>query len=266
MNPAEKGARHLLRLTLLIGVAPLLLILLGAVGTKLGLWGWRFGFGQLTVGWGSGIAALGLFTGLTAFYVALFAGFRRLWPLALISLLIPVIVMAGFLGLRSTAKRFPGHDIATNWTPPLAFSEQVMRIRGPQANPVHADPRSVWRNPETENWMDRRAEAVNAGICPGAKPARLTGDRAQAYARVKQTMTGQGLQILAEDPAAGRIDAVHESFWFEFKDDVTARIAPDGNGWRVDVRSVSRVGGSDLGANCGRVVNLVKALEGSTAG
>jgi fatty-acyl-CoA synthase len=260
MNPAHKGARHLLRLTALVGVLPLLLIAAGAVGTKLGLWGWRFGFGQLTVGWGSGLAALGLFTGLLALYVAAFGGFRRLWPLALVSLLVPVVVMAGFAGLRSTAKRFPGHDIATNWSPALAFSDRVMAARGPKANPVHLDPRSVWNNKAVENWTDRRAEVVNAEICPTARPARMGADRAQAYAKLKRVMAEQGLQILAEDPAAGRVEGVATTFWFEFKDDVVGQLRQEGGVWLADLRSVSRVGGSDLGANCGRVSELSEAL------
>jgi fatty-acyl-CoA synthase len=221
-----------------------------------------FGFGKLTVGWGSGVAFLGVFTGLLAFYVAAFAGFRRLWPLAAISLLIPLVLAGGFMSLRATAKRFPGHDIATNWEPPLMFSPRVMALRGDAANPVHGDPRSVFGNKEAENWIDRRAEVVNAPICPGAKAVRLAGDRTQAYARVKSAMTEAGLDISSEDPAAGRIEAVAESFWFEFKDDVAAQLTPADGGWRVDLRSVSRVGRSDLGANCNRVTKLAESLAG----
>ena len=262
MNPAYKGARHLLRLTVLLGLAPVLLIVVGAVGTKLGLWGWRFGFGALTVQGGSGFAFLGLIAGLAAFYVAAFAGFRRLWPLAAVSLLVPVLVIGGFASLKAKAKRFSGHDIATNWTPALMFSDRVMALRGPDANPVHADPRSVWNNKQTENWLDRRAEVINAGICPGAKPVRLSGERQAAYARVKAGLADQGLTLLAENPDAGAIDAVAESFWFGFKDDVAARMRPEGGGWIVDLRSVSRVGGSDLGANCARVTALSGAIAG----
>jgi len=262
MNPAYKGAQHLLRLTVLLGLAPVLLIVAGAVGTKLGLWGWRFGFGTLMVQGGSGFAFLGLIAGLAAFYVAAFAGFRRLWPLAAVSLLVPVLVIGGFASLKANAKRFPGHDIATNWTPALTFSDRVMALRGPDSNPVHADPRSVLNNKQTENWLDRRAEVINAGICPSAKPVRLDGERQAAYTRVKTALADQGLTILAENPDAGAIDAVAESFWFGFKDDVAARIRPEGGGWTVDLRSISRVGGSDLGANCARVTELSDAIAG----
>ena len=260
MNPSTKAARHLLRLTLLIAVLPLLLIGAGAIGTKLGLWGWKFGFGTLTVQWGSGLALAGIFVGLLALYTAAFAGFRRLWPMAVISLLIPVMVAWGFSSLKAQAARYPGHDVATSWQPPLAFSERVTALRRDASNPVHPDPRAVWGNEQVENWMDRRAHVINAKACPGAKATRLGGERAEVHAKVKAAMQAEGLEIVTDDPAAGRIEGVATSFWFEFKDDVAARITPDGGAWLVDFRSISRVGRSDLGANCARVTALAERL------
>ena len=70
----------------------------------------------------------------------------------------------------------------------------------------------------------------------------------------------EGLEIVTDDPAAGRIEGVATSFWFEFKDDVAARITRDGGAWSVDLRSISRVGRSDLGANCARVTALAERL------
>jgi fatty-acyl-CoA synthase len=249
-----------LRLTLLIAVLPLLFIAAGAAGTKLGLWDWKFGFGTLSVGWASGTAFVGIFAGLLALYVAAFAGFRRLWPLAVVSLVLPLGVISGFSALKAKAAQYPGHDIATSWIPPLAFSPKVMAMRGPDANPVHPDPRSVWRNKAVENWMDRRADVINAGICPGAKATRLGGEPAEVHAKVKAAMEGEGLEIVTDDVAGGRIEGVSTSFWYEFKDDVVARISRDGGAWLVDLRSVSRVGGSDLGANCERVTAIAEEL------
>ena len=47
--------------------------------------------------------------------------------------------------------------------------------------------------------------------------------------------------------------ATVESFWFGFRDDIVVRIRPAGTGSILDVRSTSRVGVSDLGANAKRV-------------
>ena len=53
--------------------------------------------------------------------------------------------------------------------------------------------------------------------------------------------------------AAGRIEATQKSFWYGFTDDVVVRIAQTPEGTRVDVRSKSRVGRSDLGQNAKRI-------------
>jgi uncharacterized protein (DUF1499 family) len=48
--------------------------------------------------------------------------------------------------------------------------------------------------------------------------------------------------------------------WFGFKDDVAIRISPAGAGSRVDMRSRSRVGRSDLGANARRIREFLARL------
>jgi uncharacterized protein (DUF1499 family) len=45
---------------------------------------------------------------------------------------------------------------------------------------------------------------------------------------------------------------VAETFWYGFKDDVVVRVARG----KIDFRSVSRVGLSDLGANAARIAKL----------
>jgi uncharacterized protein (DUF1499 family) len=63
-----------------------------------------------------------------------------------------------------------------------------------------------------------------------------------------------GWKIVDENQAEGRIEATATTRWFGFKDDIVIRIAPSaGNGSRVDIRSVSRVGRSDLGTNARRI-------------
>ena len=61
------------------------------------------------------------------------------------------------------------------------------------------------------------------------------------------------VSAVAADSAAGHIEATATTFWFGFKDDVVVRVTPDAAGSRVDVRSVSRVGRSDVGANARRI-------------
>jgi hypothetical protein len=46
-----------------------------------------------------------------------------------------------------------------------------------------------------------------------------------------------------------------------FRDDVVIRIAPLGQGTRIDMRSASRFGNHDLGANASRVRSLLEDLD-----
>ena len=62
-----------------------------------------------------------------------------------------------------------------------------------------------------------------------------------------------GWEIVAAVPQERRIEAVATTFWFGFKDDIVVRIRPAPGGSRIDVRSVSRVGRSDLGTNAKRI-------------
>ena len=68
--------------------------------------------------------------------------------------------------------------------------------------------------------------------------------------------------MVTDDPATGRLEAVATSFWYGFKDDLVARVAPEGSGARVDMRSVSRVGMSDIGQNCKRIAAVAATIQG----
>ena len=82
-----------------------------------------------------------------------------------------------------------------------------------------------------------------------------------AFERAKGAIEEAGWQIVREDPSAGRIEAVATTFWFGFKDDVVIRVAADGPGSRLDVRSKSRVGKGDLGTNAQRIRTYQRRLQ-----
>ena len=72
----------------------------------------------------------------------------------------------------------------------------------------------------------------------------------------------QGWEIVTEDAAARTLDATATTFWFGFKDDVAVRVRAQGAGSVIDVRSTSRVGLSDLGANAARIESYLTGVEG----
>jgi len=97
---------------------------------------------------------------------------------------------------------------------------------------------------------------------PDLRPLELALPPKQAFARALETVRAQGWQITALDESAGVIQAVAVTRWFGFKDDVAIRVTPAGAGSRVDMRSKSRVGRSDAGANARRIREFLAAVSG----
>lgn len=96
---------------------------------------------------------------------------------------------------------------------------------------------------------------------PDIRPLRLPVAPNIAFERAKGAVEEMGWQTVREDPSAGRLEAVATTFWFGFKDDVVIRVSAAEGGSRVDVRSKSRVGVSDLGTNARRIREYQQRLQ-----
>lgn len=103
-------------------------------------------------------------------------------------------------------------------------------------------------------------EIVRASY-PTLAPLTTTQDAATTYARAVAAAESLGWEIRARDDAGLRFDARETTRLFRFVDDVTVRVRPEGAGARVDVRSKSRDGRGDLGANAKRIERLLAALR-----
>jgi uncharacterized protein (DUF1499 family) len=144
------------------------------------------------------------------------------------------------------ARRVPFiHDITTDAADPPAFVA-VLPLRAGASNPA------AYGGPEVA--------AAQARAYPDIAPRYLAAAPAGAFEQALAAARGMGWAIVAADPAAGRIEATATSRWLGFQDDVVVRIRPDGGGSRVDVRSASRVGKSDLGVNARRIREYLRRL------
>ena len=75
------------------------------------------------------------------------------------------------------------------------------------------------------------------------------------------------LELVSVDIESGRIEAVATSFLFGFKDDMVIRVTEtDGAQVKIDVRSKSRVGKSDLGQNAKRIRRFMEGLTAHEVG
>jgi uncharacterized protein (DUF1499 family) len=96
---------------------------------------------------------------------------------------------------------------------------------------------------------------------PDITPAQLETSPDQAFERALDVAQRMGWEIIAADKAEGRIEATATTPWLRFKDDVVIRIVAAGSGSRLDVRSTSRMGRSDFGANAKRIRVFLKQLR-----
>lgn len=113
--------------------------------------------------------------------------------------------------------------------------------------------------PNSATYGGPKIAAQQHAAYPDIRPLISDLPPARAFERSLSVARQMGWKIVDENPAEGRIEATATTRWFGFKDDVVLRIAPAaGNGSRVDIRSVSRVGRGDVGTNARRIRTFLK--------
>jgi uncharacterized protein (DUF1499 family) len=175
---------------------------------------------------------------------------RRGFGYALAAMVIGLATSAGPLTLMWRAKQVPPiHDISTDTDNPPQFVA-VLPLRAGAANPA------TYGGPEVA--------AQQKKAFPQIAPLALPLPREQAFARALAVAQGMGWAIASTSPTEGRIEATATTPFFGFRDDVVIRVTAAPPGSRVDVRSLSRIGRSDLGANARRVESFLKKLGGDS--
>jgi uncharacterized protein (DUF1499 family) len=96
--------------------------------------------------------------------------------------------------------------------------------------------------------------AAQRAAYPDLRPLAVDRAPADAFDSALAAAREMGWQIIATDAALGRIEATASTPWFGFNDDVVIRVTSvEGGGSRIDIRSASRIGRGDLGANARRI-------------
>ena len=263
-----------------------------ALGSKYGLWSWQFGLGKMTMAWGPivGIGAVGL--SAIALIVSLIkAPRKRPFILAFAALLVSGGLMGRLLAMGAQAAALPPiHDVQTDWSNPIAFSPELMKLREDSGalNPVEPSPvikltagsKERWpgfdgklvadAQEATEQDPEKSGDDDKEKLYPPINTLMIAKPKAEVLAAAKALVEKRGWDIVTEefggDDETGVIEATETTGWFGFKDDVAIHVlaGPDGTSI-VDMRSVSRVGLSDLGANAKRVGNFLRDLARVTA-
>jgi uncharacterized protein (DUF1499 family) len=241
-----------------------------ALATKFGLIDWRVGFGQLTIGFGPPVILGALVVAVLGLLLALIISPRRGRRMALAALAPPLaaaIVVALFL--RAAQGAPPIHDVSTDLLDPPTFTAETLQERAavPEGNGVDLATKRVPKMGRFGDAEGRLSRELQVEAYPDLQPIRVGGSVAEATAAAVAAARKVGLAVTLHDPSAGLVEARAVSTWYGFVDDVAIRVraAPAGSGAIVDIRSTSRVGVSDLGANAQRVRAFREALTRADA-
>lgn len=204
------------------------------------------------LGGGMLLAAVAIALAVVAFAVVWTDG-RPGSGTAFAGLLIALAVLAypGWLALQ--AVRLPRlNDVTTDLADPPAFSRsrRALELR---AGRIPPDPGPSVR-------------AAQAQAYPAVEPLVLELQPVEVFQLVQRAAQQRGWQVIeTASPGGrtgvGRLEAVDRSLLMRFPDDVTVRIRPVAAGARVDVRSASRLGAHDLGANARRIEAFMQRLQ-----
>lgn len=107
----------------------------------------------------------------------------------------------------------------------------------------------------------KESAALQRAAFPDIEPVVLAVPPAEAFKRADRAAMALDWDIVARVPADGRLEAIATSPWFGFRDDIVVRIRAQGTGSRIDIRSKSRIGESDLGGNAERVRAFIARLK-----
>lgn len=227
----------------------------GALGAGRGAWDFRVGFKALEYAFYAGIA--GIVIALIAIFFA-----RRVRPKLVLLNILAILVAGAFVGYLGNkvrvARSVPGiHDVATNVDDYPRFYR--LTVRDDNLARVPDMGRREWAAlPPRERW-----KAIHREYYGDIAPIRVPWSVEETIVRARRLGEARGWDIVTYDPANGILEAVDTSRFFRFKDNIVVRARPlsAGGGAIVDMRSISRVGVSDIGVNAHRVRDFLADLR-----
>lgn len=233
-------------LALLAGLIAGGVIGVAGIGHKYGAWDLAFAKGTLLYWgfWGAVIA------GGAAILAMLLGAVRGKLGGAFTALL--ALALCGGVAwvpyqMREAEKASPAlHDISTDTANPPPFVALVGE-RGGKGNGADYDPATA---------------ALQTKSYPDIVTYRSDESAAALHGKAAKAVEKLGWRVAVNVPDEGRIEATSITEWFGLKDDIVIRIAPAQSGGAiVDVRSASREGANDSGANAAHIRALLAELK-----
>lgn len=213
-------------------------------------------FGRIDYQSGFVVLGAGIAVALVAVLCAL-AGFIRIWQegrrglgSAIKGLIVATLVLAypGFMALK--AATLPAiADVTTDTDDPPGFSRSRAALEARDGRVPPDVP------PEAREMQ--RASYVQIA------PLTLDIGPEEAFALIRKAAENIGWRVIEAVPPGGRIglgrlEAIDRSLILRVPYDITVRVRPRIDGTRIDIRSASRFGNHDLGANAEHIRDFLE--------
>ncbi len=231
----------------ILAVIALLGFPFAVLGFRMNLFG--FGVSASIIKW-SVLLALGLFV------VSMVITFwkRRSSPAlaksARLAAWIAMVPILGMAALKFGADGVPPiHNISTDIDNPPAF-DVITTVRSAEHNPLA--------------YNSAELGPVQSQAYPAVKTLSSSLDKPAAVERAAALAKDLGWEVVNVNAEAGIVEATDTTKLWGFKDDIVVRVTESESGSLIDLRSVSRIGISDLGANAKRISTFLDAFP--TAG
>lgn len=221
---------------ILLGLASILLLAASAFGYRQGWWPVLRALDVAT--WSAWAAIAGAVLAMVAFglWIARRRGGGGIAALGLV-LSLPVLIAAG-AWQYATLTTPPINDISTDTEDPPVF----------------------WFTATPSDYPAQNTAPQRAAY-PDVRPLELPLPLDEAFAAALALVQARGWEVLSAEPADGQIEAIATSRLFGFEDEVAIRVTETDTGARIDMRSRSRLGQIDRGANARRIKAFLADLE-----
>lgn len=232
------------RILMYLSLTTAALFLLSGYGYQWGFWGLGTGFTILRY---TAYTAIGLTAiSIPSYWFVRDKEFRARFYIVFVFLLMGSATATALYWQNEARSVPPIHDITTDLENPPEFVAMI-RLRENSPNP-----------PEYAG--DDTAEAQREAY-PYIQPLMLNSDVQDVMDNAVMVLIDRKWDIVAINRNDGRIEATEKLAWFGFKDDVVLRFTESDEGTRVDMRSKSRIGRSDVGVNAKRIDRFLRDLE-----
>ncbi len=223
-------------MSILLGATSLALLAVAVWGFRAGGWPWPQAYDL--AGWAVWAAIGGVIIALAGLVVR---GRARSGGGGIV--LLGLILSLPVMGLGTA------FEIAARITPPIN-----------DVSTDTEDPPVFWFTATPSDYPAQNAGPQRAAY-PDVRPLDLPFPSDDTFAAALALVQARGWEVLSDDPAEGQIEAIARSRIFGFEDEVAIRVSETDGGARIDMRSRSRLGQIDRGANARRIVAFLSDLE-----